>query len=169
MILQLACQHGMGEIILRHCKQARGILVNAVDDAGALLPIDTAEPVPQGVQQAIDQGIVTVAGSRMHHQPLGLVDDQQIIVFIHNIQRDLGGGNGNLLHLGKGVGNHVSWLQAVILPGGLAVARYQPLLDAALGGAAAETLGGSCQKCIQPFPGTIRDQLHFLSSFQKSL
>ena len=35
VVLQLACQEGMGIVVLCHRQQTGGVLVNAVDDAGA--------------------------------------------------------------------------------------------------------------------------------------
>ena len=40
-------------------------------------------------QQGVDQRPGFVARRRMHHHPLGLVDDGDIPIFIDNIQRDI--------------------------------------------------------------------------------
>ena len=47
------------------------------------------------MQQGIDQRTVTVARSGMNHQPRGLVDHQQISIFVAERQRHiLGNGDG---------------------------------------------------------------------------
>jgi hypothetical protein len=38
-------------------------------------------------QQAVEQRSAPVPGSRVHHQPGGLVDDQQVFVFVHRGKR----------------------------------------------------------------------------------
>ena len=82
-------QADVGSIILGHHQQAAGVLVDAVHDAGADLAADTGQAAPAMPQQGVDQGAVRVAGGRVHHHALGLVDHQQVGVLIHDIQRDL--------------------------------------------------------------------------------
>ena len=76
-------------IVLCHHQQSAGVLIDAVHDAGANLPADAGQAALAMPQQGIDQGAVRVAGGRVHHHALGLVDHQQVGVLIHDIQRDL--------------------------------------------------------------------------------
>ncbi|MNE43920.1 hypothetical protein D3C80_1381190 [compost metagenome] len=104
-----------------------------MDDAGAW-DIDDVRYV---VQQGIEQRAVGVTGGRVHHQAGWLVDDQDIVVFVDDIQLD---GLGNPLALGfllgvefkDGTAMHdVTWAQyasvhgqaALFDPGGKARAR----------------------------------------------
>ena len=93
----------MGVVVFRHGQQSRRVLVDAVDDSRAQLAVDAGKIVPQGVEQAVDQGIVGVSGGGMHHQPLGLVDDQQIVVLIDDVQGHFGGNDVHSLGFGDGV------------------------------------------------------------------
>ena len=49
--------------------------------------------------QGVDQGAGLVAGGRMHHQPSGLVDDDDVVVLVDDIERDIfaGGLGGDRL------------------------------------------------------------------------
>ncbi len=39
--------------------------------------------------QRIDQRAGLMAGGRMHHEPLGLVDDDDVVVLVDDIERDI--------------------------------------------------------------------------------
>ena len=95
--LQLGDQVGMGLQGLGHHHESGGVLVQAMDDAG------TRHAVQRGyvVQQGIEQGAVGMAGGRMHHQPGGLVEHQQVIVFVDDVQLDV---LGHPLALGLALG-----------------------------------------------------------------
>ena len=41
------------------------------------------------VQERIDQSVIIMAGSRMHHHPLGLVHHKQVRIFVYDIQGDV--------------------------------------------------------------------------------
>ena len=41
------------------------------------------------VQQSVEQGAIGVPGSRVHHQSSRFVDDQDLLVFVDDIQRDI--------------------------------------------------------------------------------
>jgi hypothetical protein len=41
------------------------------------------------VQQGVEQGAISVAGSRVHHQARRLVDHQDVVVFIDDVQLDV--------------------------------------------------------------------------------
>ena len=98
----------MGQIVFCHHKQARGVLIDAVDDAGAQDSVDAGQALPSGVEQAVDQGVVPMPSCRMDDQTLGLVDHQEILVFIGNFQIHFGGGYIQGLRLWKLHLNHVS-------------------------------------------------------------
>ena len=93
----------MGQVIFGHGQKAGGVFVNAVDDTRAQDAVDAGQALPLGVEQAVDQCIVGVSGGGMHHQPLGLVDDQQIVVLVDDIQRHFGGNDVHGLCFGDRV------------------------------------------------------------------
>ena len=73
---------------LRHHQQPRGILIQAVHDAGPLYPADTGKGRAAVVQQAVDQSPAAVPGRRMHHQSRWFIDHQQSVILVNNIERD---------------------------------------------------------------------------------
>lgn len=83
--LQLGNQLGLRLNGLGHHHQTGGVLVQAVDDAGTR-DIDDVRYV---VQQCVEQGAIGVASSRVDHKPSGLVDHQDVVVFIDDIQLDV--------------------------------------------------------------------------------
>ena len=74
-------------------QQSAGVLVEAVHDAR---PRDGGQ-AGIIVEQRIGQGACGIAGTGMHHQPRGLVDDQQGPVFIDDFEIDLLGQKRALL------------------------------------------------------------------------
>ena len=150
----------MGKVVFRHCQQAAGVLVDAVDDAGPQLAVDAGEVVAQGVQQAIDQGVILMPCRRMHHQALGLVDYQKILVLVDDVQLHFGGGDVHGLGFGDGKGDHVAHIQFVVFLAGLAVALHPALFNEPLGGTAGHVFRPPCQERVQTLPSHIRDQFH---------
>ena len=169
MVLELACQPHMGPVILRHRQQSGGILVDAVDDAGPQLPVDAAQVIAHGIEQAVDQGIVLVPRRGVDHQALGLVDHQHILVLIHDVQGDLLRFNVHGLGFRDGDGQGVAHIQSVIFLAGAAVARHMAPLHQLLGGAAAHVRQAPGQERVQPLPGGIGGEDHLASSFQNFL
>jgi hypothetical protein len=81
---QLGHQIGVRAQGLGDHQQAGGVLVEAVHDAG---PGQGAQ-FRAMAQQAVEQGAVAIARTRMHHQPGGLVEHQQFAVLVHQRQRN---------------------------------------------------------------------------------
>ena len=65
----------MGLVGLGHDHQAGGVLVEPVHDARPLDPADAGQARAAMGDQRVDQRAGGVAGGRMHHQALRLVDD----------------------------------------------------------------------------------------------
>ena len=63
--------------------------VDAMDDAGARDSSNAAELIFAGVEQGIDEGVFLVADSGMDTKSGGLIDDDQMFIFVENIQRDI--------------------------------------------------------------------------------
>ena len=137
VVFQLRGQHGVGVIVFRHGQQPRRVLIDAVDDPRAQLAVDAGKVVSQSVEQAVDQCIVGVSGGGMHHQPLGLVDDQQIVVLVDDIQRHFGGNDVHGFCFGDRVLHPVADVQSVVFLTGDAVSRDHALFNESLRRAAA--------------------------------
>ena len=85
----LSAQPDVRCIVLCHHQQAAGVLVDAVDDAGADLAANAGKAALTVPQQGVYQCAVRVAGGRMDHHALGFVDHQQVLILIHDVQRDV--------------------------------------------------------------------------------
>ena len=102
VIGELRGQRLMRAVVLRRHHQPGGVLVEPVHDAR---PPDAADAGKAGAavgDQRIDQRAGLVARGRMHHQAPGLVDDDDVVVLIDDIERDLfarGLGGDRLRHV----------------------------------------------------------------------
>ena len=137
MILQLAGQHIVGKIVLGNSQKSGSILVDAMHDSGAQFAVDTGKVIAHGMEQTVDQRIVLMSRRRMHHQTLGLVDHQNILILVDDVQRHFRGFDVHFLGLGDGILHRITDIQFVIFLSGLAVALHQPLINELLGSAAA--------------------------------
>ena len=146
----------MGEVVLRRDDEARGVPVDAVDDAGPLLPPDAGEGVPAVVEQGVDQGPVGVARGGMHHQALGLVEDDDVLVLVDHVQGDVLGEELRLLRLRQGHRQGLAAPETVVLGQGFAAAGDLPVLQEAGGGGAGQVLPLVCQPGIDPPAGGLR-------------
>ena len=68
---------------------ATRILVETVDNAGTLFTADTCQAFAAMVDQRIDQRPVRVARRRVCDHPRRFVDDDDVIIFEKDIQRDI--------------------------------------------------------------------------------
>ena len=101
-------------------QQARGVLVDAMDDTGASYAPDAGKLPATMVEQGVDQRPVQVPRSRMDDEPRRLVDNDQVLVLEHDDKRNVlsdrlgrnGGGDfygkwGTFRHLQGGLGNRL--------------------------------------------------------------
>ena len=89
VIGELRGQRLMRLVVLGDHHQPGGVLVEPVHDAR---PADAADAGKAGAamgDQRVDQRAGLVAGGRMHDQPLRLVDDDDVVVLIDDIERDI--------------------------------------------------------------------------------
>ena len=89
VVLELGGELLVGEVVFGGDKEAGGVPVDPVDDAGPQLPADAGQAVPAVVEQGVHQGAVRVAGGRVDHQPLGLVHHDDVSVLVHHVQGDV--------------------------------------------------------------------------------
>ena len=85
----------MGAVVFGDEDEAAGLLVEAMDDAGAEVAADVGEFVEveeEGVDEgATVAGVVGGAGSGVDHHAGGLVDDGEVLVFVEDLEGDVFG------------------------------------------------------------------------------
>jgi hypothetical protein len=84
-IVELTRKLEVRAIVLGDDHQPRRSAIETMDDAGAQLAANAAEIVYL-VEQRIDQRALRVAGGRMDDHACGLVDDDDVLVLIHNVE-----------------------------------------------------------------------------------
>ena len=88
LVGELGAERAVGGVGLGHHHQAGGVLVEPVHDARPLDAADAGQAVAAMGDQRVDQRALGVAGGRMHHQALRLVDDDERVVLVDDIERD---------------------------------------------------------------------------------
>ena len=85
----------VGAVVFGDEDEAAGLLVEAMDDAGAEVAADVGELVEveeEGVDEgAAVAGVVGGAGSGVDHHAGGLVDDGEVLVFVEDVEGDVFG------------------------------------------------------------------------------
>ena len=89
MYRELFCEALVGEIALTDNQGTRCVHIDSVDDSGAQNAVDAGEISATVIQNRIDQCSAAVACRRMYDHPLGLIDDQKIIILVQNIKRNV--------------------------------------------------------------------------------
>ena len=74
-------------VVFAYYEGSRGILVNPVDDTGALFTIDPGQGITAMKKDRIYKGIICMSRSRMYDHPLCFVDYEDIIILIKNVKR----------------------------------------------------------------------------------
>ena len=92
----------MGVVILGDHQQSAGILVDAMDDSRTDNAVDGRKPVFAVKHDRIDQRPRIVSYCRMDYHSLGFVHNQNIVIFIEDVQRDIFRTNLQLLCLRNG-------------------------------------------------------------------
>jgi len=83
---ELRRQRLVGAVVLGHDHQARGVLVDAVDDTRPFHAADPGQAIAAMSDQRIDQGSAFVPGRGMHDQPALLVQNEDVIVLVDDIE-----------------------------------------------------------------------------------
>ena len=83
----------MGFVGLSGDHDSRRIFIQSMNDARADDAIDAGQFPLTVVEQGIDQGPVIVSGCRMNDHPARLIDDDDILIFINDIERNIFGLN----------------------------------------------------------------------------
>ena len=105
---------------------------NAVDDARADGPADARQLPRAVVKQRVDERAVRVAGGRVHDHALRLVDNEQVVVLVHNVQRDVLGPGLDGLRVRQVDGVDFAGRHLILFVDGRTAAGHKPLLDQVL-------------------------------------
>lgn len=79
----------VSQIGLGNDQKAARILVDPVNNAGAFDAANSGQTVAAMVDERIDKRSRPVASTRMNHETCGFVDDDEVIVFVNDGQRDV--------------------------------------------------------------------------------
>jgi len=92
----------MGPVVLRHHHQSGRVLVETVHDARAFDAADAGKAAAAMGDQRINQRAGFMPGGRMHHETFGLVDNDDVVIFVDDVKRDIftqGLGGGRFRHV----------------------------------------------------------------------
>ena len=145
---ELLRQRKMRLVVFCHYKQAAGVLVNAVHDAGTHFAVDAGEPARAVVQQCVHQCAVRVSRRRVDHHSLGLIDNQQRAVFVNDIQRDILRNDFHRLGVRQRNTQRISLCKARTFGDGTSVAQYTALCQKLLCEASRQFRERRCQRGI---------------------
>ena len=178
---ELPRERRVRRVVLRHDEQAGGVLVEAVDDAGAhgdvagvgrgrrrrreadvlvvgllVFILERDGLAADVVQERVDERAGAVAVGRVDDHPGGLVDDQEVVVFVDHIERDrLGAGfdrrrsaEAALDPVAGGDGRRDLRLDG-------AVDGHAAVLDPALDLRARRVREFFCEVHVEPLPGAV--------------
>ena len=93
MVEKLPGQPGVGALVFGYDQNAGCILVDAVDQSGPHVAALEKRQVLQMIGQGVDQRPRIVAVAGMDDHAGGLVDDNQVVVFIQNVERNVFGND----------------------------------------------------------------------------
>src|ERR1700730_8002723 len=164
---ELPAQRAVGAVGLGHDQETARVLVEAVHDAGAFLAANAGEGWAAMSNQRIDQRARPVAGGGMDDEPGGLVDDEELVVLVHDVQRDILRRDFGVRRGRNGEANAVAGVDAIagIADGG-AVVRNRPRQDQRLVARARELREVRCQDAIEPCPAFLGGNRHFLAALR---
>ena len=114
-------------------KEAGGVFVNAVNKAYLGIVDVKSGIVLEMPGDGIDQSAGIVAHSWVYYESGGLVDDDDVLVFVDNVEWDILGLNLGLIgRVFEPYGDAVKWLDAVVALDGSVVDAYKSRLGSLL-------------------------------------
>ena len=84
---KLSRQFSMRRIIFRDDKTAAGVFVETMHDAGPFFSTDAGQHGAMA-EQCVDQSVLAMTGTGMNDEPGRFVDDDEIVVFEENVERN---------------------------------------------------------------------------------
>ena len=79
----------MRKVVFRNYQKSRGILVYSVNNARANHSIYAGKAVAAVIQKRIDKCTFPVSIRRVNNHSLRFVDNEQIVILIHNVERNI--------------------------------------------------------------------------------
>ena len=147
----------MRRVVFRHHQQTTGKAVDAVDDSWTYHAVNAGKAVAAVIKQSVYQCSGRMSRCRVDNHPFGLVDNQKVIVFIHNVQRNVFRLKFQRFRLRQRHENRIPCLLSVVFGDGSAVDRHIPMLHPVLQGRTCQTKGIlSGKPLVQAFPIRLR-------------
>ena len=103
MVVKLFCQPGVRPFVFRDDEDPRRILVDAVYESGPHVAVLEQRQVFEVVGQRVDQRARIVAVTRVYDHSGGFVDDDQVVVLVADVERNV---FGNDFDFANRVGHH---------------------------------------------------------------
>jgi len=152
VIGELAGEAVMSPIMFCNDHDTAGLLVQPVNDARPLHTADTGETVAAMSDERIDQCARPVARRRVHDQPCRFVDDDEVVILIKNVERDVfAARDGRLGWRHRDVESIALFDPVVRLFYRPAIVPSVPLLDQGFQPGATELGQVSGKVAVQPF------------------
>ena len=79
----------MSFVILTNNKRACCVFIDSVNNARTYYTVNTGKAVSAMIHYSIDQGMTVMPGTWMDYHAFGFIDNQNILILIQNIQRDI--------------------------------------------------------------------------------
>lgn len=140
----------VGGVGFRDDEAAGGVLVESVDDAGALDAADAGELAFAVVEQGVDESAVGVAGRGVDDDAVLLMEDEDVFVLVEDIQRNILRCGNIGYGFGKNDGDRVARFHRVAGLGGLAVDEDVLFADQRLDARAGEIGELAGEVCVEP-------------------
>ena len=102
VIGELRAERLMGGIVFRGHHQSGGVFVKPMHNAGTAHAADAGQAGAAVGDQRVDECPGLVAGGGVNHEPLGLVDDDEVVILVDDVERD-----GFAFRLGRPCRRHV--------------------------------------------------------------
>ena len=150
VIGQLRREREVHKVVFRRDEQAGRVLVDAVHDAGPPLPADAGETVAAVGEQGVDERAVLVPGRGVHDHAARLVDDDEVVVLIHHVQRQILRHELRRCCIRQRDDKRVAGCGFIVFLHGRAVFRHGPLREQPLGGAACELGQRAREESVDP-------------------
>jgi hypothetical protein len=152
-VSELIGQTKMGGIIFGNDKAAAGVFIEAMNNPGPGVASDPTQLACAMVEQSIDEGMFVVACARMHHEARGFVNDDQIRIFMKDVEGNFFGGDFEFFRFGKMNGYEVAGAGRV--GGFVFISVYEDVagIDQLLQSAAGDRGESSTEVNIQAFAG----------------
>jgi hypothetical protein len=104
---ELGDKSGVGLFVFGDDQNAGGVFVEAMDDAGAEFAADALK-VGAVMEKGVDERVGEMAGGGVDDQSGGLVEDDEVGVFMEDIQRNVRGDETDGVRGGQGAGEGVA-------------------------------------------------------------